>query len=423
MKNPPKFSRRKTLLFYGIMALVGFMFMEISLQLFYFISAKGSFLWERSTRNFYELDPIRGFRIKPNLSYRFNTNEFQTMVYTDSQGFRSSKNNVMVPIKKPKHRKRLLHLGNSFTFGWGLNYQETYPALLNESLNRDGHDVDFLNAGIPGQSPSNQFCWLKKVGHSYEADLIVVMRYSALSEGTLWHLPFTDLNTPLIDPCSRVPNYVIKDGYLISYHFDWQSGVVEEEDTANKIDRKPVPLFHRILPLLIKLKNSAMVFYSFHAYNGLLRIFQHYNQDYDALFDNTIIPHTPYDRSLHLIVNSYKKFLDYAKNVNGPETKVLFLYIPPSYVVHREDIPRWTGYHKLKGLTNPENIDILVHNNQIIVQALRSTGIRIIDMTPFLINKAKNKRVYYWLDAHLTPAGAQVVSQVLSKEVKEIFSW
>jgi hypothetical protein len=404
VKNTPSLSRRQRLLLYGIMVLMVFGGVEISLQIFYFVSTNGSFLWQRSARPFYELDPIRGYRIKPNLSYKFNTNEFQTMVYTDDQGYRTSEAHVAVPRNKPRQRKRLLHFGNSFTFGWGLNYEETYPVLLNETLKNAGHNVDFLNAGIPGQGPSQYFCWLQEAGHVYEADLIIDMRYDDLSHGLL----FADL-APVTDPCSQVADYVIEDGYIISSGFG-------NKEPDNKTTIEPTPLSDRLWKLIRELKHSAAVFYSYHAYNGILRVLHRTEKVATLLLPKTIILKDRYDRSVDWVVASYRKYLEYAKTVNGPETEVLFLYIPPSYVVHREDIPRW------RGLVDTKQLDVLLHNNQIIVQALRNDGIRIIDMTPLLAQRALQERMYYWLDAHLTAAGGRVVAEALAEEVEQIFA-
>lgn len=56
--------------------------------------------------------------------------------------------------KKPPGALRVVAVGNSSTFGWGVNDGETYPARLQELLRGRvaGRRVEVMNAGVPGYS-------------------------------------------------------------------------------------------------------------------------------------------------------------------------------------------------------------------------------------------------------------------------------
>jgi len=82
-------------------------------------------------------------------------------VSTNSQGLRN-------PELGPKKDFRILCVGESVTFGWGVRVEEAYPARLAEEL-----DVEVINAGIPAMRPSQMAKWLGFHAKSIDADLIL----------------------------------------------------------------------------------------------------------------------------------------------------------------------------------------------------------------------------------------------------------
>lgn len=58
---------------------------------------------------------------------------------------------------------RLVAIGDSVTFGWGVEVNDSLPALLEAELNRRGHKVEVLNAGVPGQHPPTMGAWLNRI--------------------------------------------------------------------------------------------------------------------------------------------------------------------------------------------------------------------------------------------------------------------
>ncbi|MGE4492260.1 MAG: arylesterase [Syntrophotalea sp.] len=52
----------------------------------------------------------------------------------------------------PKQPVRILAFGDSLTAGWGLQPSKTVPACLESTLIKEGFDVSFINAGVPGET-------------------------------------------------------------------------------------------------------------------------------------------------------------------------------------------------------------------------------------------------------------------------------
>lgn len=90
-------------------------------------------------------------------------------VSTDANGLRAP----LHPQQKPPGTFRVMTLGCSTTFGWGVNDDETYPAQLETDLAAAGHRVEVINGGQPGHT-SFQGLWLwEKTLKDYAPDLVL----------------------------------------------------------------------------------------------------------------------------------------------------------------------------------------------------------------------------------------------------------
>ncbi len=91
----------------------------------------------------------------PYHSYFFKTNYETKKIKINNLGFRK-KNFVE---ETSKNIKKIAFIGDSFTFGWGLNEEETYPFKICEELNRliTGSNFECLNFGIPASNIYNTY--------------------------------------------------------------------------------------------------------------------------------------------------------------------------------------------------------------------------------------------------------------------------
>ena len=91
------------------------------------------------------------------------------------------------PSPKPTNTRRVLILGDSFTFGSGVaDDQAVFPRLLEKQLNADpanrGTTIEVLNGGIPGSLTSDWSDLLQKVKTSFQPDVILIVFF--LRDGT-----------------------------------------------------------------------------------------------------------------------------------------------------------------------------------------------------------------------------------------------
>lgn len=74
-------------------------------------------------------------------------------VFTNSDGHRFSNK------RKNESDNKVIFLGDSFTYGFGVSYEESIPGQISEKVD---NKYDILNFGVPGYSPSINFFKLKE---------------------------------------------------------------------------------------------------------------------------------------------------------------------------------------------------------------------------------------------------------------------
>ncbi|MEE2751316.1 MAG: SGNH/GDSL hydrolase family protein [Myxococcota bacterium] len=102
-------------------------------------------------------------------SHRETGGSFQ--VSTDANGLRAPNH----PEAKDPGVFRILLMGCSTTFGWGVEDAETYPARLQALAREAGYEkVEVINGGQPGYTSFQGLWFWEEVASKYEADLVVL---------------------------------------------------------------------------------------------------------------------------------------------------------------------------------------------------------------------------------------------------------
>lgn len=101
--------------------------------------------------------------IRPKTRWTFHTN---------ARGF----NSADVPLAKPAGTFRVVALGDSSTFGWGVDPQEAYARRLQEVL-RSRHPaaaIEVVNLGVCGYSSLQGLVLLERTAASYQPDVVTL---------------------------------------------------------------------------------------------------------------------------------------------------------------------------------------------------------------------------------------------------------
>lgn len=80
-----------------------------------------------------------------------------------------------IPVEKPAGQTRILFLGDSCTFGYGVALDEAFPHVV-ESILREkyGGKVECINAGVPGYTQFQGYRYLATEGLRHQPDLVVL---------------------------------------------------------------------------------------------------------------------------------------------------------------------------------------------------------------------------------------------------------
>jgi hypothetical protein len=349
-------------------------FLEASLQIYYHATTS-TYLFLRNRPPIFASDPISGWTNTPNLSYRHVTPEFAADIYTNKHGFRVSSAHEEYERTKDDNVFRILLLGPSFAYGWGVSYEHTFAVQLERRLATAhfarGARIEVLNHGVPYQPPANSFHWFTNAGRAYSPDLVIQFVYGSLE---------------------------------VSGHPDDSVQVINGRAIHKNAGTKE--------SLWAYAKKSATVFYS-----GVLLglAFKAVDERPLASIDGAgremrnTTTFSPDDDSIKGSLSLYKNFNDV---VEGSGAEFTIVFFPLAYVVHPEDALRWW-------LHGVEDIDRQKEFNRAFERYLNDLGIRCLNLTEDLIQIAKEEksRLYFWLDIHWNEKGNAVAARLVSEHL------
>lgn len=111
----------------------------------------------------------QGLNFPRNVSRHFQTPEFSFTVKTNSLGFRDREFS-----SQKTARTRILALGDSFTYGWGVEIDQSWPKVLERRLRDGGLDVEVANLGRPAGSPRSYADIAERAVPLLKPDLLIV---------------------------------------------------------------------------------------------------------------------------------------------------------------------------------------------------------------------------------------------------------
>lgn len=271
--------------------------------------------------------------------------EFDYEYKHNSLGFRD----IEHTIKKPEGIYRILGLGDSFTYGVGVKFEETYLYKLEKLLNnRQGiHPrIEIIKMGIPRFFPEVERLVLQHYGLQFQPDLILV-----------GFLPNDITDTYMgIGAIS-----VAKNGYLKTT----EAEKLGEVGTWLYVNSH---LFRRVLSSYVSnaIKNK-----------------------YPIYWDDIYKPNGYHEKDWRKLELEYKKMIELASQINA---KIGFIYIPqkgPWDDAHSYPSRRLYKYSKDNGVTFIDNLP-----------AIKNASI-------------KGEELYYDKDGHCNSEGHRVIAETV----------
>ncbi len=120
--------------------------------------------------NPYRADALLSYALRPGWSGTHDSRDFRVGVHVNALGMRGAE----ASQAKPPGSQRVLVLGDSFAFGWGVEDAQTFPALLEARWRSAGRGIEVLDAAVPGYAADHAWILLRERGFALAPDLIVL---------------------------------------------------------------------------------------------------------------------------------------------------------------------------------------------------------------------------------------------------------
>ncbi|MDH4029166.1 MAG: GDSL-type esterase/lipase family protein, partial [Nitrospirota bacterium] len=200
-------------------------------------------------------DPYVGYVNIPNFDAFSETEEYHVKVKINSHGLRDRD----FDYTKPVNTIRIGIFGDSMTFGWGVEAEETYSKVLEDLLSRDKtvQKIEVINFGISNTGTSHQLALYQKEGRKYNLDFVIVGFYPfndfddnwrgvfCLKDDILAHKPikkdFIRTSQQIIYSILPVYSYLAHHSYLVNLirskavSLYWK----KQEEAANRLQNEP----------------------------------------------------------------------------------------------------------------------------------------------------------------------------------------
>lgn len=329
----------------------------------------------------------------PSQKILVEASEFKNEINISSQGIR----NDYVTVPKPKDTYRILALGDSFTFGWGVNLNETWIKQLESGLKMDGKKIEVINAAVTGMDLVHEIQTCVAYKDYMEIDAVILGHYSNLD---LYQILNRNNETNLIT--NLWPNFINYKNRIIINNDNNDEFIEIRANDYWKNQAKNI-----LAENLANIKNVAPeILTSF--IEGKINPAQVQFALIDPFYYLAIFERDNLNKSLQELDNK----LSILKKDCVGNKPVYFVYLPSSDMVSREyqDVLSKIGYkmdEKLLSFSTDNQLESIVKKHGFVYLSLLSE-----------FRKDGCPECFYFIDSHLTPLGNKRVSDFLLSHIK-----
>lgn len=354
-----------------------------------------------------------GLVFPPGSEFRLQSAEFDCAVNINALGFRDREFGP-----KPQGRTRILAVGDSFTYGWGVEADESWPKVLEARLRQLGHDVEVANLGKPGASPAGYAAVVSRAVPVLKPDLVIVgiLQGEDLAQTAAEASP----NSSAAAPDGRPPSAVTP---------------LRLRERAGSLGRRMYPNFLRLLgrnpprqPSLARVWKGeaqavvgALTPQERTRFDGLdahvKRAFLNGELNPSLIqtamklpryFLDTFRADEPEVRSLISAVAG--SLADIKKVAGRYGCEVIVVSVPVRVYASREDLEscRRLGFELTPEMAESDSPDRAIEG------ACRIAGVKFISVTDEFRQAANGAHLFYEMDGHFNRAGHRVFAELLT---------
>ncbi|MFQ5823656.1 MAG: hypothetical protein ACE5JB_06335 [bacterium] len=118
------------------------------------------------------LDKDPCHRLNNNIKGVQKSREYNIKIAINEKGLRD----YNYSYRKEKNTYRILMVGDSHTFGWGVKLHDIFSKILERNLNANskGLKYEVINCGTMGYGTGHQYQFIKNYGYRFSPDLIII---------------------------------------------------------------------------------------------------------------------------------------------------------------------------------------------------------------------------------------------------------
>ena len=345
---------------------------------------------------FCQYDPRLGWVKTPNFEGQHVTPEYTVTEKFNSQGFRGPE----YSLEKGENETRILVLGDSWTEGYMVEFEETFSQVLERELNQSGNPTpqfEVINAGTRGYSTDQQLLLFQDEGIKYQPDIVVV----AFSSNDIWYNNQTYYSIIR----GNKPKFELADGELV-------------------LTNVPVPLKEVIEPSkAAKLKNwvrSRSEIYR-RATNVAGRAFRHVEPDKTKVMPDVFKAYLrkPGDDMKEAWEITGAILSELKKSCDSADAELLVAYISPEWTIYDD------AWQKLKWTYTISDDDANAEQPRIDLERIcRASNILFLDPTAQLkerlaLRENERTELYFEIDGHWNATGNRWFGQILATFLEE----
>lgn len=339
----------------------GFLFMEIVVR-----------IWDPPIANprmteIHRPSAVFGWELVPGSSGFGRLGEYYQI---NSAGFRDTEHT----IDKKAEIRRIVAIGDSFTFGMGVNLEETYPKQLQRILTGRGINSEVINLGVIGHDMWQYYEVLNRRALAYQPDLVIL---------GLW---MGD------DASESIAPYDESGRYTGPYPF---RSYEEDQGASGVMSYLAIWNFLRHVNIQFEYK------YRYRRGHTYLKGIEERKKKYGGGR-----PANAFYKAVsgNLERRKYSEFSvtlkEFVKTAHAADAKVLVVMIPDSVQ-----------------LNEPE----LQFTNKFVAQITRELGVPFIDTTPSLEAEEDHTSLYLFpFDAHNSRRGLRIIAKVIAEKIFEL---
>lgn len=347
--------------------------------------------------------------------HTYRSADFEYTVTTNDHGLRERP----LPVHAPGSFLVAV-IGDSFTYGWGVEAEETWVRQLETAFRTDGLDVTFLNLGKPGAGPDFYAEIAREAIPMLRPDLVVVGMLQNNDIASAGPQGLADLSSGLLDPVLWLyPN-------TVRWLVERQSA--PQEEVRTHLDMPP--------PESTAEQNVMWTRNAAEAFLKAMDADEHARYDQldpaaRAAFEAGLL--NPYFVDLALknpgfyngsldwremwmrhAVNRTGRYLAEVRRIaerNG--ARAVVVSVPDGPYVNRE---AWNNIQRVGFEVEPELLTTTTPDDAI-AHASRAARLPFVTVTPHMREHMETTGLFFELDGHLTVTGHALFAEALAPEL------